>query len=64
LDKRSKNAVNKIEKNFNKLDLASSIKTFTNVAGAAMGVISAFQTLKGIGNIWDNDDLTTGEKVT
>jgi hypothetical protein len=30
--------------------------------GGITNLISSIQTLKGLGSIWENDDLTTGEK--
>ena len=46
-------------KDFNTKNIVSGI---TSISGKVVNLVSAFQMLQNIGNIWNNDDLTTGEK--
>ncbi len=40
------------------------VQAFTEVAGAVMSLTSAMQTLINIWDIWNNPDLSVGEKIT
>lgn len=44
--------------------LEAKIKKYTDLASSIMGVVGAVQTLQNLGNIWNNDDISTGEKMT
>lgn len=39
------------------------VQNLTKVAGAAMSVYSAFNSIKNIGSIWNNKDISTGQKI-
>jgi TP901 family phage tail tape measure protein len=45
-------------------NLEAKIKKYTDLASSIMGVVGAVQTLQNLGNIWNNDDISTGEKMT
>lgn len=44
------------------IDTTAMIQGFTKAASAIGSVVSAISMLKNIGNIWDNDTLSNGEK--
>ena len=48
---------------FDRIDLTNTIKNITDLAGAVGQVSSGILALKNIGNIWSNEDLSTGEKI-
>lgn len=45
------------------IDLKAKIQSVVDLAGAFGQVASAFNTIRQIGSIWSNDDLSTGEKI-
>jgi len=48
---------------FEQLDFQNKIKNITTAIGAVGQLAGAIQSLKNLGSIWDNKDLTTGEKL-
>lgn len=52
-----------INENINAYTKIGDIKTFVNLASGIGQLASALNSLKNIGNIWNNEDLTTGEKI-
>ena len=45
------------------LDDKANIKTIIDVTGAVGDLVFAWQSFQGLGSIWANADLTTGEKI-
>jgi len=41
----------------------STSESIANMASAFMQVSMAINAIKNLGNIWSNDDLSTGEKL-
>lgn len=44
--------------------LEAKIQKYTDLASSVMGVVGAIQTLQNLGNIWNNEDISIGEKIT
>lgn len=55
-----KQQIKDLENELQKLD---TTRAFVNMAGGIQQVISAVTTLQHLGSIWNNDDLTSGEKI-
>ena len=51
-----------MESVFNEQNLGVAIDSFNDVASSVMGMVGAVQTFIGIGDIWQNQDLSTAEK--
>lgn len=43
--------------------IAQVTQKITQVTGAVFGLISVFNTLSNLGSIWNDEDLSTGEKI-
>ena len=53
-------ALEKAKKNF---DLTKNINQIVKLGGGLANIGSSIATIQNLGSIWNNDDLTTGEKV-
>lgn len=56
----TKNGVNEIHDSMNRLSNTESIVKLTS---GISGLAAAWQSLSNLGDIWNNEDLTTGEKL-
>lgn len=63
LDRKTKQAAKKAQANLQKINLTSLIKGFINVTSAVGQTIAAINTFSNLDDIWDNKDLSTGEKM-
>ena len=48
---------------FKELDFSAAISNISQLTAATGDLIFGFQTLSNIGTIWDNEELTSGEKL-
>lgn len=63
LQSQSKDAEKTVDKGISDAKMQAKIQNFTNLTSAIMGVASAIMALQNIGSIWNNDDLSTGQKI-
>lgn len=63
LQKRIEQNIQAAKQNLEKYSMAGAINEFVNLASSVGQVASALSTLKNIGNIFSNENLTTTEKI-
>lgn len=61
-DAKAKKLGTQLESTFKSLDLSKTIAQVTAFASKVAYLTMGITTLMNLGDIWDNDDLTTGEK--
>ena len=52
-----------LSQSFQELEKINLAQNFMNIAQGGVAVLNAINSIKNIGSIWDNKDLTTGEKL-
>lgn len=53
-------SINNMHEGFERID---KIETFVRLTSGISGLVATISNFKSIGDIWDNEDLTTGEKL-
>jgi hypothetical protein len=52
-----------VQKSLEKWNLEQRVQGIMGVVSGISALGAAVQAFKNVGNIWDNDDLSTGEKI-
>lgn len=63
LNQKTKQAATAVTKNLNKINITGVINQFVQIVSVAGQVFAAFNTLSNIKNIYNDENLTSGEKL-